>query len=870
MTLVQTKGAGYLAAVAGIAVVTATGVLLRSHINDMTVALAMLLVVLVVASEWQREPAVLASGLAVLCLNYYFLAPLYSFRIGDPRNWIALGAFLMTAFTVGELSLLASRRRVEAEAGREQAREASAYQALVADLGLQALRRDPFGKMLDEALAQLTDVLGVDYARVLELLPDRKTLVLRAGVGWKPGVVGQATVAIDADSQAGFTLSAGGPVILEDLCTEQRFHTVPMFGDPPVVSGMSIVIATSAGPYGILSVHTRQRRFFTKEEVNFLQSVANVLGTIIERRQAEEELLHVNRAHRALSACNEALVRATDESALLQEVCRIIVQEAGYRFSWVGHAEHDEAKSVTPLAYAGVEDGYLKTLGITWADAERGRGPTGTCIRTRETVVAKNIATDPSMIPCRAEALKRGYASSISIPLMFNSTVFGALIIYAAEPEAFGVEEVRLLTELASDLAFGIGTLRTRAERARAEVALLVREREIELGSRIQQTLLLDQPPELPAFRVAALTVPSQRIDGDFYIFVRHSDACLDVIVGDVMGKGIPAALLGAATKSHFLKALNSLMGSTKDGQLPAPKDVVMLAHAELVPRLIDLESFVTLTYARLDETRRALDLVDCGHPGLLHWHAKAARGEMLHGDNLPLGVREGEIYDQMTVPFDPGDLFLFFSDGITEARDSSREVFGAERLEACVAANGQLPPADLVAAIRKAVFTFSDSNRLTDDLTAVAIRMGERQFPVAHAELEIGSALTHLRQAREFVRRFCRGLPGDPLDEESVSALELAVNEATSNIMKHAFQGRPDRRIHLEAEAFPGHVSIRLHHVGDPFNPAAAPPPPLDGSRESGFGVYLISRSVDEVRYCRDERGRHCIALVKHRRPKA
>ena len=84
---------------------------------------------------------------------------------------------------------------------------------------------------------------------------------------------------------------------------------------------------------------------------------------------------------------------------------------------------------------------------------------------------------------------------------------------------------------------------------------------------------------------------------------------------------------------------------------------------------------------------------------------------------------------------------------------------------------------------------------------------------------------------------------------------------------MKHAYHGREDQRIHLEAEAFPGRLVILLHHLGDAFDPSIAPPPPLDGSRDSGFGAYMIARSVDEVRYYRDERGRNCIALVKTRK---
>ena len=140
-------------------------------------------------------------------------------------------------------------------------------------------------------------------------------------------------------------------------------------------------------------------------------------------------------------------------------------------------------------------------------------------------------------------------------------------------------------------------------------------------------------------------------------------------------------------------------------------------------------------------------------------------------------------------------------------------------------------------------------------------------QPPLAWAEIEIESDLKELRRAREFVREFCCNCPGPPLDEASVGALELAVNEAASNIIKHAYGGRSDQRIYLEADAFPGRVSIRLHHLGEPFDPSAVAAPVLNGSRDSGFGAYIISRSVDEVRYYRDERGRNCVALVKIRK---
>jgi PAS domain S-box-containing protein len=193
---------------------------------------------------------------------------------------------------------------------------------------------------------------------------------------------------------------------------------------------------------------------------------------ITERKRAEQGFRHLNRALRTISECNQALVRAREESELLQEICRILVEEGGYRLAWVGYAEQDEAKSVRPAAYAGVEEGYLETLKITWADTERGRGPTGTAIRTGQPSVCRDTLEDPNFVPWREEAIRRGYASSISLPFVLDGQPAGALMLYSRTADAFDTAETQLLTELANDLAYGIRTLRTRAERQKAEEAL--------------------------------------------------------------------------------------------------------------------------------------------------------------------------------------------------------------------------------------------------------------------------------------------------------------------------------------------------------------------------------------------------------------
>ena len=384
------------------------------------------------------------------------------------------GNYLMSRSTIYDIT---ARKQAENEI-----RMLARLQSVVAELGERALRGVPLSQMLDDAASQVAQALGVDYSKILEMLPTRDALLLISGAGWKPGCVGHATVGLGTDSQAGYTLLSDDPVVVEDLQTEKRFAGTALLHEHAVVSGASVVISTSEGPYGVLAAHTRHRsKVSPPDEVNFLQSVANILGSVIERHRTEAQLWRVHQAQRVLSNCNQALIRATEESALLQKICDLIVEEAGYRLCWVGSAENDEAKSVRAIAQAGFEGGYLGTLNITWADTERGRGPTGTCIRTRQTVVTKNIATDPQMIPWRAEALKRGYASSISIPLIVDSEAFGAIMIYSAEPDAFGAQEVALLTELASDLAFGIATLRARAARAKNESALQEKEEHIRL-----------------------------------------------------------------------------------------------------------------------------------------------------------------------------------------------------------------------------------------------------------------------------------------------------------------------------------------------------------------------------------------------------
>jgi len=193
---------------------------------------------------------------------------------------------------------------------------------------------------------------------------------------------------------------------------------------------------------------------------------------ISARKQAEAELRRLNRALRILSSSNQALVRAQNESQLPQEVCRILVEEGGYRFAWIGLAEHDAEKSLRPVAYAGIEEGYLEAVKLTWADTTLGRGPAGVAVRTGQPCACQNTLDDPMFAPWREDAVRRGYASVCSLPIVFEDNSIAVLNVYSPVPDAFDAAEAKLLAELVDDLTFGMQALRTRGERRRAAEAL--------------------------------------------------------------------------------------------------------------------------------------------------------------------------------------------------------------------------------------------------------------------------------------------------------------------------------------------------------------------------------------------------------------
>jgi sigma-B regulation protein RsbU (phosphoserine phosphatase) len=272
-------------------------------------------------------------------------------------------------------------------------------------------------------------------------------------------------------------------------------------------------------------------------------------------------------------------------------------------------------------------------------------------------------------------------------------------------------------------------TAQVEAEKAQARYENMQKEFEAQIEKRLLQT---QAPQSLPRADLASVMIPAGHLAGDFADFIVYDDRHVDILLGDVIGKGVQSALIAAGLQHLFAKSLARCgCGVTpRMSCMKVPHDldklsqVIAEVHAMCIQDLLDLNIFATLCYARLDLDAGKMALVDCGHTPTIHFRAETGSYTFLKNKNLPLGLAEEQQYRVTTVPLNLGDVILFYSDGVMEAQSSEGEQFGAERLAEVVREFHYLTSSDLTEKIRGRVATFCNNDQFTDDFSCIAVRI--------------------------------------------------------------------------------------------------------------------------------------------------
>jgi sigma-B regulation protein RsbU (phosphoserine phosphatase) len=332
-----------------------------------------------------------------------------------------------------------------------------------------------------------------------------------------------------------------------------------------------------------------------------------------------------------------------------------------------------------------------------------GEGIIGHVALTTEPIISPDVRNDPLYINARQET-----RSEMVAPIISNDEVIGVFDLESDELDAYSEDDLEVLMMLASQVAIII-------EKVMLHEQLIEKKRlegQLEVARQVQLELLPASDPKLEGFDISAYNIPTEEVSGDYYDWVPIYDDQIALVVADVSGKGVPAALLMA-----FLRA--SLRAATHIGYAP---HISMAKANYLLWESIERNQYVTAFYGILDATNRTLSYTNAGQTPPLLLDAKG-KAQFMERGGVPLGMFRDTRYHEYYLTIEPDELLVLYTDGVTEAMSPDGEEFGRERLADSVRASRHLPAKDLIAAVQKNVIAWTDGRGATDDITFFVVK---------------------------------------------------------------------------------------------------------------------------------------------------
>jgi sigma-B regulation protein RsbU (phosphoserine phosphatase) len=483
-------------------------------------------------------------------------------------------------------------------------------------------------------------------------------------------------------------------IFVPDVSRDPRY--VSIF--PGVVAELAIPLVHQDRLVGVLNIEGPDVDAFTAAARTALQVLASHLAVAIENATLYRETRWYAGLLATLYEIGKETASILDLDLLLTRVAEIVKRVIDYEMFGILLVDEERQELVLRKA---VQFGTVKgktRLKIT-------EGLCGAAVQSKEPVLVGDVLHDPRYL-----ALVPDTRSELVVPLLHKDRVVGVFDLESPVLHRFTEEHVKVLTPLASQVAVAVDNARLYEELRRKEARI---QKELHIAQEIQHGLFPEECPAGPGWEASAHFRPARELGGDLYDFYDIGQGLLGLAVGDVAGKGVPAALYGAFA-SGVVRA--------RAFERRAPLDLMARVNRTLRRRGVE-GLFCTLGYALFDFGARTVRIANSGLPYPLRFRAASGRCAPLEVGGLPLGAFDDAAYEELAQDLAPGDVFVFHTDGVSDARSGGEE-YGTGRLAEVVERFAALPAPDLGDRIVADVEEFMGDADRADDITLIVVKV--------------------------------------------------------------------------------------------------------------------------------------------------
>jgi phosphoserine phosphatase RsbU/P len=549
---------------------------------------------------------------------------------------------------------------------------------------------------LDTTLRRVAEVVRkvIDYEIFAILLLNEKTqeLRFRFQVGYPPEFA-ERRIKV-GEGVTGLAVQLRQAILIDDVTKDPRYIAAV----PNVCSELAVPLTTKNRVIGVIDLEARHQNYFNEEHQRLLTLIASRMAAGIENAQLYTRTTKQARILLLLNEIARELTSILNLDELLGRIAELLQRLIDFQIFSILLLDASGEKLQHRFSLRFNENVQVKQ------EIPLGRGLIGQAAETMKAILVPDVSKDPRYVEANPET-----RSELAVPLIYKEKVIGVLDLEHTRRGFFTEDHRRTMTTLAAQVAIAIENARLYEQIAQQERRL---ERDLALARELQMRLLPQALPQLQHLELAAKFTPARAIGGDLYDFIPYSLSRLGIVIGDVSGKGAPAAIY-AALVSGILRSHAPIE--------PGPAEMLSAVNLSLAERRIEAQ-FVSLIYAVWDDEHRTLLVANSGlpRPVLLH----DGKNSVIEATGLPLGLFDDANYDEFRFKMKPGDMFVFFSDGILDARNRQGELFGRGRVEKIIEECGGRSADCVVDSLFKAAAEHSAGVEAFDDQTVLAIKV--------------------------------------------------------------------------------------------------------------------------------------------------